>query len=238
LKEFNLDEYYRLKIFSKPSETSLYYIVLVITVIFGAILRLHRIGRESLWLDEIDAITTSALPLKDIVKALTWHASPPLDYFILHFVIRFGHDESLVRLPAAGASILAIVIIFLAGKYLHSNGAGISASLIMTFSMPAIAYAQEARMYSLFMMLTCAILFFCALIIRNPNSWTYWIGLIFTSILILYTHYFGALIIISLGLLWFFAVILSKEKKKLLVKGILSLSMIGTSYIFSSHLTL
>jgi len=91
---FNNDAVFKREIVS----SNWHWFVVAASLISGAFLRFHYIRRESLWLDEIDAITTSGLPIWQIPSALVWHASPPLDYFILHFFItRVGHSETLVR---------------------------------------------------------------------------------------------------------------------------------------------
>jgi len=209
-------------------------------IAIGSFLRLYKLGKDSFWFDEIDQITTAALPLRQLFQGLTWHVSPPLDYIILHFVLPLGRDETLVRLPAALFGIAAIYVLYRAGRTLHSVEIGIGAATLLTFSLAAIAYAQEGRMYSLFIFLTSLLLWRCAVLSKNPNSWQQWLMTSVVAVFLIYTHYYAALILFGLGLLWLTLSFWPRwpwqarqpRNRALFVRGLLSFSLVGALFAF------
>lgn len=134
--------------------------ILVVLVGLGAVLRLHGIAGESIWLDEAatwiqtrgDIISTVILTGKDTY--------PPLfNLFVLPSVKLFGDVEWALRLPAALLGIISIPAVFWLGKLAGGTRVGLIAATIHTLSPFAVYYSQEARMYSL-LMLTSTL--FCA----------------------------------------------------------------------------
>lgn len=209
-------------------------------IAIGSFLRLYKLGKDSFWFDEIDQITTAALPFSSLFEGLTWHVSPPLDYIILHFVLSLGRDETLVRLPAALFGIAAIYVLYRAGHILHSVEIGLGAATLLTFSLAAIAYAQEGRMYSLFIFLTSLLLWRCAVLSKNPNSWQQWLITSVVAVFLIYTHYYAVLILFGLGLLWLALSFWPRlpwqarqpQNRALFVRGLLSFSLVGTLFAF------
>jgi uncharacterized membrane protein len=196
-------------------------------LVVGAFLRLYKLGADSLWLDEIDTVTTAAFPLRQMFRAIAWHVSPPLDYIVLHSVLPLGRDETLVRLPAALFGILAIYLLYRAGRELLDVGVGLGAAALLAFSMAAIVYAREARMYSLFLCLTVCILWASARLIRKPVSRKRWAVAGAAALLALYTHYYAILVLAGLGLLWLAGCFWRGWNRELFARGGATFSAIG-----------
>jgi len=112
-------------------------------------LRVHELGRESLWLDEGFTYERSSLPLPQLIEhAIRGHHNPT--YFILiHYWLGFGDDEFMLRLPSAIAGALAAGASVCLGYVLHSVSAGMVAGVLVAIAPLQIAFGQEARMYSL-----------------------------------------------------------------------------------------
>ncbi|HEX8683341.1 MAG TPA: glycosyltransferase family 39 protein [Ardenticatenaceae bacterium] len=208
--------------------------VLGLLLAVGAFLRLYKLGKDSLWFDEIDALMMVALPLRQMFQGLAWHASPPLDYLVLRLISIFGRDETLVRLPAALFGIMAIYVLYRAGRQLAGTAVGLGAAAMLTFSMTAIVYAQEARMYSLFLFLTTVLLWCCGRLIEEPLSWRRWAITALAALLALYTHYYAVLVVAGLGFLWLGLCFWPRWNRALFVRGFGSFG--GVAVLFAPWL--
>lgn len=118
------------------------------------ILRLINLN-QSLWLDE--AISFFAVKNYDffgiITKFSPGDVHPPLYYLILKLWTNlFGYSEISLRLPSVIAGVLAVFVIYKIG--------GKIPALFLAVNPLAIYYSQEARMYSLAMLLILLAVFF------------------------------------------------------------------------------
>ena len=170
-------------------------VLLFIVVIFGAILRIYKLGSKSLWFDEICHVLVSKNSIPGVLEGASHHPCPPLDYIILHFFLYFGDSEFIVRLPSAIFGILAIILIYKVGKMLFGTKEGLISAFLLSISPMHIWYSQEARMYSLFTFLSLLSLFFFYNAIKE-NDKKSWAGFIFSTLLCVYTHYFAFFVVL------------------------------------------
>jgi hypothetical protein len=132
-------------------------LILVIIVGLAAVLRLYKLGEESLWFDEIGHLqVTSMQGFVPILEGVKHHrGAAPLDYLILHaylLIIR-PHSEFGFRLPYAVYGVLSVASLYFLGKKIHGTILGLSSALLLTVSPAHIAYSQEVRFYSLSVLL-------------------------------------------------------------------------------------
>jgi uncharacterized membrane protein len=173
---------------------------LIIVVSIGVVyitLRLWHLNDSCLWFDEIFSVHAAEHDWKD----LFWFAAqdlihPPLFYIFLKIWIQIG-GESLfwLRLFPVIFSIIAVVPFLLLCRQLKLSFPTIALALaFFAVNGSCIKYAQEVRMYSLLM---CVGLFSLWLFTRFVNMGKGFPTLIIINILLVYTHYFGWLIIVS-----------------------------------------
>lgn len=130
--------------------------ILVALLVLGATLRIQGLGAKSLWMDELMAIEAcyEATTIRGITYLAARQSQPPLDYFIsfaLAKVYDFGSwGEFLFRFPAAGFSIAALGMLFVVARTAGDVRAALCAVLLAAVSPGLVAYAQEARPYSIF----------------------------------------------------------------------------------------
>lgn len=131
--------------------TRLYWFSLLLIALLALGLRLHLLGEQSLWRDEIASVALARLPLSQIWSAWMVHeTNPPLYYTLLHVWIRsFGEGEFAVRSLSALIGTAAVVCAGALGRKLKSEEAGVIAALLMAVSALQIFYSQEARGYVL-----------------------------------------------------------------------------------------
>jgi 4-amino-4-deoxy-L-arabinose transferase-like glycosyltransferase len=123
-----------------------FWAVLIISVIaFG--LRFYRLGASDFWYDEVSSVSIS--------KYFLHNWNPPVYFGILHYWIKlFGVSEFAVRFPSLVFSVASIPCLFFLGKKIFNVRVGLYSSLIICFSSFHLWYAQEARPYSLSVILS------------------------------------------------------------------------------------
>lgn len=167
--------------------------------VVGLVLRLYALGSESLWWDEVYAISEMAHPGPlEIVRLSSTDNNPPLLYLILHYwILLAGSSEFSVRLPSALAGALAVLVIYRIGTLLFDRGAGLLAALILALSAYHVRYAQEARAYGLMVFLTLLSFYFFLRLTKGGVSRYSSVGYIISTALLMYTHIYGVFLVAS-----------------------------------------
>lgn len=182
-----------------------------IIVILAAVLRVYHLGYQDIWYDEVGSIHQATSNLPTLFSG--FHLSP-LYYLILRFWIKlFGISEFSLRLPSAIFGIASVYLIYKLGKALFDKWVGVISSFILAISPFHLFYSQEARHYSLFLLLTLLSMLFSLKLIENkhtPNK--AYIFYVASTIMLLYTNIFGLFILAIQNV--FFLLKRSEEKKK------------------------
>jgi mannosyltransferase len=187
-------------------------VIFLIIIIASALLRFYNLGFQSLWYDEAQGINESHFSLKDMCNSSN---QPPL-YFLIErgWIAIFGNSEIAVRFPSAIFGIISVISIYFLGKNLVDNNVGLVSAFLLTTSRFAILYSQEARSYSLYMLLSVLSYLYFVNILKKPSLVNFILYLL-TNILLGYTHIFGIFIIFSQIVI--FAIYL-RDNKKLFLK--------------------
>jgi hypothetical protein len=128
------------------------------TLALALALRLHELGRRSLWLDEAISLWLARLPWADLLPTLATHdESPPLYFALLHLWRAWGENEAALRLLSVLASVSAVALGAALGTALGGRGAGLLAALCLALSPVQVHHGQEARMYALVSALTLGV---------------------------------------------------------------------------------
>ena len=168
-------------------------------ILLGFLLRIYRIEHQSVWFDEAFSLTVSRQSLSEMTDQLIRDfVHPPLHYYLLHVwfnLVGFGAWQA--RILSALFGTLSIAMIYLFAKDLFNQQTAILSALLLTVSQLGVLYSQEARPYAqlLFFVLSSSYLFFVAL--RKGNALAWW-GFVISSTLMIYTHYYGVLVVFSL----------------------------------------
>lgn len=180
-------------------------------------------------LDEPFSVFYSQMKVNDIIHELLKGNNPPLWEIILHFWINlFGTSLLSVRFLPLIFSSLTAVIIFLTGKRFFNYKTGLTASLLYSFSNYHLFFSHEARVYSLFCLLTTISVYNFLSYIKQPRQWKYLMIVTITNIVICYAHYFG-LFVLFIELLW--AVCFVKHEKRIFYTFLLSIAVFLVAYI-------
>ncbi len=163
---------------------------LSLTLVFSLILfsRLWGLTSQSLWLDEGSTwqITHSSWPTL-FAELFSPKSAYPLYHLLLKgWIAIVGDSEFALRFPSALAGALAVIATFFTAQELSRNEGSPSpskqsnysfiAALLLFLSPFAWEYAQEAKVYSLLLLLSLLFIwsFSRALRQNSPRSWIIW----------------------------------------------------------------
>jgi mannosyltransferase len=163
-------------------------------LILALFLRFCELGTESIWLDEAESIRESAMAVPQIAQ----HTNQPPFYFLVLriWIDLFGTSEAALRSLSAIVGVLAVAVVFLVGRSLANQRVGLIGAFLASISLYLIYYAQDARAYSLLLLLSLSSYWFFIESLKKDRIW--WYAAYFVStILMLYTHFYGLFIFFS-----------------------------------------
>jgi mannosyltransferase len=171
----------------------------------AAVLRFTRIGHQGFWFDEGNtALLVHLSPGKMVSLIPQSESTPPLYYLLAWVWARvFGYGEAGLRSLSALAGVATVPVAYAAASKLLSRRAGLITAALTASNPFLIWYSQEARSYSLLVLLTAVALlaFAHALAHPTPRALLLWA---IASALALATHYYALLAIVPQAL-WLLA---------------------------------
>jgi hypothetical protein len=189
---------------------------------------LHRfvfIGARQLWTDELmqARIIRSASPAEILTRLRDgMDLASPLDFLIQRAItLLLGDALWAMRLHALVFGTAAIWVFYRLACLLFGARVALYSTILFAFYPLACRYSQEARPYSLLLLLS---LLSYDILLRHlyggRRSWYGWLPVAGISALLLYTSYLGALILISqliglaLSALWKLDLTVERGQKK------------------------
>lgn len=172
-------------------------LVAVAPTTVGAVLALWGLGTESLWLDEATSLVLARVPFGSFWRQA---AGPEINatayYLLLRGWVTFGTDEAWIRLLSALFAITTIPLVHVLGRRLFGEPRAAIAALVLATSPFFIEFAQEARGYSLALLLgsSSSLAFLLALERSTFTRWTAWA---FLAGLGLYAHFFTVFVVVA-----------------------------------------
>jgi uncharacterized membrane protein len=175
-------------------------ILTVFVFLLGLALRLSYINHESVGFDEAFSLTRSRLPLGAMMSQLIQdYVQPPLHYFVLRGWFRLvGFGVLQARLLSVVFSALAIPVLYLLARYLFDRWTAVLSALLLAVSQLTIMLGQESRPYAQFLLLVLLSGYFFLRALHEGRA-AYWWAFLGSSILMMYTTYFGLLVIVALS---------------------------------------
>lgn len=166
-------------------------------------LRLFQLGAESIWIDEWTSVTLARSSIVDILQDRSQSVNAPLYFLLLHVWCGvFGDSEFAIRLPSALWGTASVALVFLVGRELFDRSVGIGSAILVATSMFHIRHSQEARGYTLMVALSLLSIYCFLRLPRGGRRVA--VGYVVASGLLLYTHFYGLLIVAAqnLHMLW------------------------------------
>lgn len=168
---------------------------------------------RGIWLDEAISIHQANLGLGDMLENLQYgDRHPPLHHLALWLTVRvFSDGEFAVRLPSLIAGTLVIPALYLLGRELYDRRTGLIAAAFGAAAPLLIWYAQEARMYA-FVTLFGLLALWTQLRVIRDGGMANWAAYILATAALLWSHYFG-LLLIGVQQLIFLGVLIHRQRQ-------------------------
>lgn len=192
----------------------------------GLILRIINLN-QSLWLDEASQVILSLDSIHSIFFNHGADFHPPLSYILMHFWIIFSKNEVWLRLLSVVFGVATLYFTYLISKKLFNKKTGFMSAFLLAISPFHIYYSQEVRMYSEASFFAVLSMYFFYLWL-TLEKFKYSFGYIMATTALIYTHYDGFFLLISQ---LFFIAFYKKDKIKIFLLSLLSISLLWTPWI-------
>jgi mannosyltransferase len=192
------------------SKNKLILILITLITLAGLSLRFHALGAMDIWTDEALTLYFSSMSAIDVLNLPTaiGEFNPPLFYLLEHYILQFGNSEFILRFIPALAGTITIPVVYLVGRELFDDEVGLVAALIFAFSGIHLMYSQEARAYTLAVLVTLVALYFAIKAYKSDKGNKYFILFGVASGIALWVHFytfiFTGIIFLFLGCTFFF----------------------------------
>jgi 4-amino-4-deoxy-L-arabinose transferase-like glycosyltransferase len=152
------------------------WVVALVLLVAALWIRLYRLDAQPLWLDE--GATWATVTGNRLGALLRDLFRPTQAYPLYHVLMKLdtrllGDGAWALRLPSAVAGALAVPAIYALGRELRGEVLGLGAAVLLLVSPFAIWQAQDAKAYSLTLLVTILLALTLARAIRRatPASW-------------------------------------------------------------------
>ena len=173
-----------------------FWILILVVLAIAAETRFLGITDRSLWFDEAFSVSVARFDLPHIVQFVQiGDTHPPFYYALLSGWVRlFGTSELGVRSLSALLGVLTVLLLYAFASRLVDREVAVAAAALAASSAFAAHAGQEARMYPLLGFLALASWFAMLMAIEDKKRWG-WALYVVSTVLMLYTHYFGFLVL-------------------------------------------
>jgi mannosyltransferase len=189
-----------------PALSPIEWAGLLLPMLGLTILALRELGDPSLWRDEVSSVIFAKGSLGDLLtiigrdRAEVGLVNMATYYLILHFWLIVGETEARIRFLSVIFGVLSVVPVYFVARRLGGWVAGALAASIFALIPYVIHYSQEARGYSLAMLMAGAMTWLLLIgLDRRERVWP-WLAYGLIGALGLYVHFFMALVVAGHGL--------------------------------------
>ncbi|MCI0580652.1 MAG: glycosyltransferase family 39 protein [Chloroflexi bacterium] len=208
------------------------FLAAVLLVWLAFALRTHHLDHFGFWQDEGLTPLRAGYSLAEILsnritiqEGVTRDTHPPLYYLAIHVSRRLlGESDFAFRYPSVLASVLLVPLLYQFGRRLNGRATGIVAALLAAVNPLHVWYAQEARMYTLAVLLGAAASYALWRAMQsgpaaNLRRW-FTVYILFAGLAFL-THYTAAFLVAAQGLLWA-GLLWRRGQRRLIIGGALA----------------
>jgi len=174
--------------------------VLLMLLLVALYLRVSHLGTENLWLDEAISVGIAKNSLGQVLSLSLDDFNPPLYRLLLHcWMWFFGDSELSVRTPSVIFGVSSVAVLYKLGAMLFNKWTGLMSALFLTLSAYQINYSQEARAYSMMVLLTLISFYFFIRLFAGKD-YKVLIGYVLSTTALLYSHYYGLFFVVAQAL--------------------------------------
>jgi mannosyltransferase len=176
---------------------------------------------QSLWNDELHSMN-GANPSSTISEVIEYSKNdqPPFYFLILHCWFKvFAYNEYSARFLSALIGVLGVIVMYYLGREFNNKVTGLMCSFLTATNYFHISYSQEVRFYTLLFLLAALSYLFFLRAAKNSTVFNFLFYSIFTTLL-LYTHYFGIVIMASQFCVFILLVLFYRRTGTFIIKAI------------------
>lgn len=183
---------------ARPSKAHWFALSLLFAT--GAAVRFVCIACKPFWFDECFSVEVARIGWLNFLHLLWWReANMSLYYVLLRIWLHFGHTPFFIRSLSAIIAAATVPAIYWLARLLYDRRVALIAAALFAFNGYDVRYAQEARSYSLFVLLATLSSGFLIAWLQHPTRRN-WRGYVVLSILAVYAHFYALLLIAVHGL--------------------------------------
>ena len=158
--------------------------------------RVWCLACKPFWFDECFSVEVARIDWRNFLHLLWWReANMSLYYVLLRIWLHFGQSPFFIRSLSVAISALTVPAIYWLGRLLYNRRVGLIGAALFAFNAYDVRYAQEARSYTLFVLLATISSGFLLAFLRQPTRRNR-LGYIVISILAVYAHFYALLLIV------------------------------------------
>ena len=175
---------------------------LIAILVFAAVLRVHGLGRECFWYDEVVTMRLARSPsptaLIHLLERIDGSHAPLHPLLLQGWVRLFGPSETSARTLSAACGVLTVAMVALLGRQLFDPATGRWGAWLTAVSPPLVHYARETRMYALLVLL-CVVSWWLLLGFRQTALPSRKLAYAGSLAALFYTHPLGLFMIAALA---------------------------------------
>ena len=191
-------------------------IALLLVTMLGCVLRLIRLGADSIWYDEAVSLLLASKDISAMLAHTAGDIHPPLYYALLHlWTLLLGSTEFSAGLFSTIWGILLIPLAYVLGKQVAAPRVGVLAAFLVAISPYHIWYSQELRMYTLGACLGLLALLGLRRAVRSvQRRWIGWGVYAVCAAAGLYTLYYFVFLLIAINVWAIIALVASPADRR------------------------
>lgn len=210
---------------------------LLLTLLSGLLLRMVRLGADSLWYDETVSVYLAGSPIRELLRHTAGDIHPPGYYVLLRgWLLATGYGDGRAGPQGHGLEFMAaffslffgvllIALVYAAARRLAGHTVALVAAALVALSPFNIWYSQEVRMYTLAAAIGVVALWALARATTRGGRRAWSVYALAAAAGMVTVYYFAFLLIAALG--WALAYTLSRRRPiaPLLVANLAALAL-------------
>lgn len=213
------------------------FVVVAGVAIVAAVVMGRSLAAKSLWIDETLSLSYAHQSLQDLFTFFVHgEMNMALYHLLLHFWLKLGEGETLVRSLSVLFAVAAIPFGYAICARLFSRRTGALAAILLALNGAYYSYAREARSYSLVVFLVIAASYFLVeATLTGKRFW--WGAYVLASALAVYAHFFASFVLGAHLLSIFFGWRRRTERRRVLLSSavVVVLSIPAAVYIAKAN---
>lgn len=172
-----------------------HWITLALLLVSCLTVRLVCLACKPFWFDEAFSVEVARLTWVNFLHLLWWReANMSLYYVLLRVWLHFGQSPYFIRSLSVLMATLTLPAIYWLGRLLFDRRVALIAAALFTFNAYDVRYSQEARSYSLFVLLATFSSGLLVWWLAEPSRRRLG-GYIAASVLAAYSHFYALLLL-------------------------------------------